>query len=168
MVETSLGYSWEIRSAVSIPAAQLKTELEQPYLPDENNYGLFRSALQSIGPVEEFMHLYNILLMIYNDNQSDVDSFIIRENPTVPQTQRPEIKHARKKRSGKKAVMNETVYTQLRNEFAHRRAGVNLDKTKSEMAKWLDELIALTKRAIELHGTDAGRSSDNSVVVGNQ
>jgi hypothetical protein len=141
MVETSLDYGWEIRSAVSLPAAQLKAELEQPSLPGENNYGLFCSALQSISPVEEFLHLYNILQMIYNDKQAQVDSFIISEDPAVPQTQHPE------KRPG---VM-ETVYTRLRNEFAHRRAGVNLDNTKSEMANRLGRLIGLTKRAIELN-----------------
>jgi len=150
-VSTSLGYSWEIRSAVSIPAAQLKTELEQPSLPGENKYGFFRCALQSISPVEEFMHLYNILLMIYNDNQSDVDSFIASEDPTVPQTRQPEIKRPGKKHSRKNAVMKETVYTRLRNEFAHRRAGVNLDNTKSEMFNRLGQLIGLTKWAIELN-----------------
>jgi len=45
----------------------------------------------------------------------------------------------------------ETVYTRLRNELAHKRAGVNIDNTKAEMANRLGGLIALTKRAIELH-----------------
>ncbi len=44
----------------------------------------------------------------------------------------------------------ETVYTRLRNELAHQRAGVNLDNTKAEMSNRLSRLIALTKRAIEL------------------
>ncbi len=79
--------------------------------------------------------------MIYNDKQTEVDSFIISEDPPVPQTQHPE----------KKPGAKETVYTRLRNEFAHKRAGVNLDNTKSEMANRLGGLIGLTKRAIELH-----------------
>lgn len=131
----------EMSATLAIPAVQLKTELEQTSPPGENNYGLFRSARQSMSPVEEFIHLYNILLMIYNDKQTEVDSFITSEDPTVPQTQHPE----------RKAGPKETVYTRLRNEFAHKRAGVNLENTKSEMANRLGRLIGFTKQAIELH-----------------
>jgi hypothetical protein len=126
---------------LGIEATQVKTELEQVSPPGEQNYGLFRSARQSLSPAEEFMHLYHILLMIYNDKQKAVDAFIISEDPAVPQTQHPL----------KKPGLTETVYTRLRNELAHKRAGVNLDNTKSEMANRLGGLIALTKRAIELH-----------------
>jgi hypothetical protein len=77
----------------------------------------------------------------YNDNQKDVDAFIISENPALPQSQHPL----------KKPGLTETVYTRLRNELAHKRAGVDLDNTKSEMGSRLGGLIALTKRAIELH-----------------
>jgi hypothetical protein len=135
-----LTLSGEVKLVVGIAAAQLKTELEQPSPPGENNFGLFRSARQSLSPVEEFMHLYNILLMLYNDKQADVDSFIVSEDPAVPQTRAPL----------KQGVM-ETVYTRLRNELAHKRAGVNLGNTKSEMAQRLGGLIRLTKRAIEMH-----------------
>ena len=62
-------------------------ELEREKAPGEHNYGLFQSARQSTGPVEEFMHLYHILLILYNDNQSKVDEFIRDEDPSVPQTQ---------------------------------------------------------------------------------
>jgi hypothetical protein len=47
---------------VGVAPAVLKAALEQPSPPGEPNFGLFRSALQSTGPVEEFMHLYNIML----------------------------------------------------------------------------------------------------------
>lgn len=124
----------------TIPPAELKIELEQPSPPGEQYFGLFRSARQSTGPVEEFMHLYHILLWFYNDKQFDVDAFIRTEDPTVPQTQHPMTPGAM-----------ETVYTRLRNELGHKRKGVNLDKTKAEMANFLGGLIALTKRAIELH-----------------
>lgn len=128
-------------AVVGVAAAQLKAELEQPSPPGEQHFGLFRSARQSVSPVEEFMHLYNILLMLYNDSQANVDAFIVSEEPAVPQTQHP------LKASG---VM-ETVYTRLRNEFGHKRAGANLDNTKTEMANRLGGLIARAKRAIELH-----------------
>ena len=128
---------------VGIPAAQLKTELEQASPPGEQHFGLFRSARQSVSPVEEFMHLYHILLMLFNDCQAKVDAFILDADPAVPQTPRPP--------EAPRAGVMETVYTRLRNELAHRRTGVNLDNTKIEMANRLGGLIALTKRAIELH-----------------
>jgi hypothetical protein len=129
------------RLVVGIPSAQLKSMREKVSLPGEDRYGLFRSARQSMSPVEEFLHLYNILMMPYNDNQSDVDAFIVSEDPAVPQTQHPR----------KAPGVIETAYTRLRNELGHNRAGVNLDNTKSEMANRLGGLIGLTKRAIELH-----------------
>lgn len=143
-VSNNLFLSSTLSAIVGIPAAHLKTELGQPSMPGEHNYGFFRSALQSISLVEKFMHLYNILLMICNDNQADVDSFIVSEDPAVPQTKAPP------RKPGAQGKM-ETVYTQLRNEFVHMRAGVNLDNTKSEMANRLGGLIGLTKRAIELN-----------------
>jgi hypothetical protein len=80
--------------------------------------------------------------MFFDDNQRKVDKFICKENPNVPQTPDP--------RPGKAHIM-ETVYTRLRNEFGHgSRPGVNLDQTKAEMATRLGDLIALTRRAIEL------------------
>lgn len=129
------------RLVVGIPAASVKAELEQASPPGEEYFGLFRSARQSTSPVEEFMHLYHILLMLSNDSQRDVDAFILAEDPAVPQTQHPR----------KEPGVMETVYTRLRNELAHKRIGVNLHNTKAEMANRLGELIAITKRAIELH-----------------
>jgi len=129
---------------VSLSAAIIKTELERVSPPGERLFGLFRSARRSMGPVEEFMHLYNVLLMLCNKGlprelQENVDTFILGEEPAAQQSPHPLF-------SGVK----ETVYTRLRNEFAHARAGVNLDDTKLEMATHLAGLIPLTKRAIEL------------------
>jgi hypothetical protein len=126
---------------LGIDPAQLRDELEQPSPPGERNYGLFRSARQSLSPVEEFMHLYNILLMLHCDKQRKVDDFIRREEPKVCQTPSPKYK-----------CVKETVYSKLRNDFGHAsRTGGPLDKTKSDMAAQLDRLRAHTKRAIELH-----------------
>lgn len=130
---------YPVRLVTGLTAAGLRNELEQSTSPGERNFGLFRSARQSASPVEEFMHLYHILLMLFDDHQVNVDAFINQEEPAVPQTPHPL----------KQDVM-ETMYTRLRNEFAHQRSGVNLETTKTEMASKLGELIAITKRAIEL------------------
>lgn len=87
------------------------------------------------------MHLYHTLLMLYNDKQGDVDAFILSANASVPQTQHPL----------KAPGVMETVYTRLRNEFAHKRGGVDLEETKAEMTHRLGDLRTLTKQAIELH-----------------
>lgn len=129
----------DVKFKRSLSSERLKTELEQPTPPGARNFGLFRSALLSTSPVEKFMHLYNILLMFFDDKQTGVDEFILGENRSVPLTPHPHIKNRL-----------ETVYTRLRNEFGHQRRGVNLDDTKAEMKKRLGELIGLTKRAIEL------------------
>jgi hypothetical protein len=124
--------------------ASLKPKLEQIAPPGGRSFSLFRSALLSKSPVERFMHLYNILLMFFNDDEPGaagrLDNFVRTENPGVPQTAHPKF-----------PGVSETVYTRLRNELGHPRRGVNLDQTKAEMKTRLGELIALTKRAIELN-----------------
>ena len=129
-----------VKFSVGLSTARLKPELEQAAPPGERNFRLFRSARQSTSPVEEFMHLYNILLMLVDETQAKVDEFILRENPGVPLTPHP-----------LRPNVSETLYTRLRNELAHKREGVNLENTKAEMKQHLGGLIALTKRAIEVH-----------------
>jgi hypothetical protein len=130
----------------------LKAQLEESAPAGEVSFGLFRSARLSVGPVEEFMHLYNILLMFHNDDQSKVDAFIIAKDPSAPQTQQPpqQFRGQPPSKAPRRQRM-ETVYTRLRNELAHQRVGVNLDNTKVEMARRLSDLRMLMKRAIELH-----------------
>jgi hypothetical protein len=131
----------EASFVLGLNPTNLKADLEQPTLLGEEYFALFRSALLSASPVERFMHLYNILLMYFDDErpgaQERLDNFILEQKPAVPMTPNPRTKRP------------ETVYTRLRNEFAHQRRGVNLDETKAEMRKRLGELIELTKRAIQ-------------------
>jgi hypothetical protein len=121
-----------------ISAATVTADLEQAAPPGERNFRLFRAALQSASPVEEFMHLYNILLMIFGDRQAAVDAFIVRQDPGVPQSQHPM----------KAPGQMETIYTRLRNEFGHQRPGVDLSQTKQEMANRVGNLAELTRTAI--------------------
>lgn len=130
----------KVSLTIGIPATKLKNELEQASPAGERHFGLFRSARQSESPVEEFMQMYRILLELNNDSQPMVDEFILSEDPDVPQNPSPI-------RPG----VLETIYTRLRNELAHHRAGVRLDNTKAEMGNRLGGLMAIVKRAIELH-----------------
>jgi hypothetical protein len=124
---------------VGLSPEHVKAELEQVTVPAERYYGFFRSTRQSRVPAEEFMHLYNILLMLFKDEQV-VNRFIVGQEPAVAQTPSP-----------CNLNVSETVYTRLRNDFAHPRTGDDLQCTKTKMRSHLGHLMALTKRAIELH-----------------
>ncbi len=137
-VEIGRSYSVTVSSKVS--SEVLKGQLEQEPPSGERYYAFLRSARQSESLVEEFMHLYNILLMICGEEQKDVDAFIVKQDPKVQQAPRPD-----------KIQRMETVFTRLRNEFAHKRPNVDLNTTKKEMARHLPALRRLTKGAIELN-----------------
>jgi hypothetical protein len=132
-------------SAVVTPGpaelAALKGELELPARLGEQHFGMFRAALASGDRVVQFMQLYQLLLMLCDDDQEQVDAFIRSEEPSVPQTQ-----HSRKKQG-----ILETIYSRLRNEFAHRRFGIDRNETNRQMASYAPALARLTKRAIEVH-----------------
>jgi len=135
--------------STSLTCGHLNEILERP-APQarEDYYGFVRSALLSTSPVEEFMHLYNILLMLFGDAQTCLDKFIVEQNSAVEQTKQPPIKRRRRPKL-KQKIIYETVYTRLRDELGHKRVGVNLDATKAEMRQHLNELIDVVKRAIE-------------------
>jgi hypothetical protein len=126
-----------------LAAEQLRADLETTAPAGERFYPLYRSALLSPGPVERFLHLYNLLLMLRpnsrgDDSQLAVDAFIRSHDPAVPYTSRPG-----------RPTTTETVYTRLRTELGHPRPGVNLDDTKKAMLQRVGELAALVQRAIE-------------------
>lgn len=129
-----------VSCVIGLDPAHLKTELEKALPRGERYFGLYRSARQSGSPVEEFLNLYQILMVLFSDRQCDINAFIVSEEPAVPQTQHPK----------KPLGTMETVYSRLRNEFSHDRLRVNLGDTKKEMAARLSGLISITKRAIEL------------------
>lgn len=137
----------DVRFVHGLTTDSLKSELEQVMPPGESKIGLFRSALQSTSPVEQFMHPYHILLMYFDDKkkpQKRLDNFILKVNPQVEM--KPYCRPAKK---GKQKIISETVYTRLRNEFAHKREGVDIEQTKIEMANHLRKLREMAKQAIE-------------------
>ena len=89
------------------------------------------------------MHLYSLLLRFFEDEQAKVDDFIRSQDSAVPQSPDPRPGHSNR----------ETVYTRLRNEFAHRRSDVNMQDTKADMEQHVGGLIGLVKQAIALQDT---------------
>lgn len=124
-----------------ISADSLKIQLEAHTTPAEDmNYGHFRSARLSVGPVEEFMHLYAILLGLLGDSQQNVDAFILSVQEFVQQTPSPRF-----------AGIDETIYTRLRNEIAHKREGVSVDATKVEITAQLGAFREVVRQGIARH-----------------
>lgn len=115
----------------------LQAQLGGPCTPVELRYGHFRSARLSTGPVEEFMHLYWLILSLFEDDQARVDRFILSVEPEVLQTHSP-----------KKRGAMETTYTRLRNEFSHKRTGSDAERTKLEMGVQLRGLRRVAQQAI--------------------
>ena len=135
---TSMPVSWRVLAPDVVPDAARRHEieaiLEQPYSrPDL--YSAYRFSCNQSDAVARYMFLYNILLQLHNDSQTQVDDFIRREEPAVAQSPSP--------RSGM-----ETIYTRLRNEVGHRRPGVTPEQTRTEMESKMTGLQELTKRAI--------------------
>ena len=129
------------RVTIGVSPATIQSELESLEPPGEVNFGHFRSARLSVGPVEEFMHLYAILLSLFNDSQKRVDGFVVSIEPGVYRTQIPH-----------KPIGNmETIYTRLRNELAHKRQGVSVQATKFEMSKYISPLHTIVRHAIAQH-----------------
>lgn len=131
-----------ITTILGVTADEIRAGLERRDAPGQEFYSLFRSAKLSHGPVEEFLQMYNLLLMLFEDNQSKVDAFLLSEDSTIPQTPDPRPHVDRM----------ETVYTRLRNEFGHHRSGITLSETRKQMAERVGELIPFVQKAIERVG----------------
>lgn len=133
----SLGLSMNAttRRRLSISEHQTLSQIfsaERQSLVGDLRMNLFRSALENRDPVARFLSLYNILLVLHRDDQQRVDRFIAQREPAVPQTQSPH-----------RATVIETIYTRLRNEFAHARRGSSFELTRTEMDQNLHGLIPL-------------------------
>jgi len=116
---------------------ELEKILEQP-LGRPDLYSAYRFVVNQGDDVARFMFLYSILLQLQpDDDQKYVDNFIRREMPNVPQSQRPD-----------KPNVNETIFTRLRNEIAHRRPGTTLEQTHREIRENVASFQALVRTAI--------------------
>ncbi len=115
---------------------ELAKLLEQPVTrPDL--YTAYRFAGFQNDPVARFMFFYNILLQLHNDSQKQIDDFIRKEMPNIPQSPRPD-----------KPRLIETIYTRLRNEVGHTRTGATSEQTSKEIKENVMGLQTLVKAAI--------------------
>jgi hypothetical protein len=137
--------------AVSLDALRLALSDASP--PGEANYVLFRSALAATDPASRFLGLYQILALLNSDNQDQIDAFIL---PFIsPQERNAKVTKTKPKKDG--TFKDETIYTRLRNEYAHVRPGVSLAQTRKEMDANLSGLIAIVQVAIRRPSPDYSR-----------
>ena len=105
--------------------------------PDQNqDYPTFRLALQSPDPLSVFMKLYNLLLKKKGPSQKEVDAFIKKIEPEVPESDSP------------RENRRETIYTRLRNEIGHHRENATLPNTEREIKQRLGHFQTLVRKAI--------------------
>ena len=90
-------------------------------------------------PLSQFMGLYSLLLALCSDSQEQVDQFVLTVQPGIP-TNTPF--------KSRKSGVQETVYTKLRNEIGHVRAGTTLDGTRNEMKTQIPGLIDVVRQLV--------------------
>lgn len=120
------GFSLEADVKVSCPILsgndidEVQDYIIKTINPQHKSYiNLYRYAIGADDPVVQFLNLYTILYLIY-ENQKDIDRQIISLDPNTPQSIRP------------KSSKPETIYTKLRNELNH-RADRDPEETKVEI-----------------------------------
>ncbi len=87
-------------------------------------------------PIGKYIALYQLLLGVCNDRQSELDQLILHFEPSTHQTPRP------------KDGRPETLYTRIRNELAHARPSANPFSTYQEVTLHLARFEWIVKQII--------------------
>ena len=111
--------------------------------PNSELFSLYRSALGTADPVAKFLILYLILYEVSgNVDQRAVDDLIKQHVPSTASAP-----WLRKDSKGKEKSTDETIYTRLRNEIAH-RIGVSREKNRQEIISNLDPFQTIVHQAL--------------------
>lgn len=106
-------------------------------IPSKNYHlVLWREAQNRSDIVSKFLILYSILIDLC-DNQKDVDSFIRRISPNTIFTKSPV-----------NSKYNESQYTRIRNELSHRRDGVDINTTITELTPCMADFEQIVKKIL--------------------
>jgi hypothetical protein len=117
----------------------VKTFLSMPPCDSELLYSEYAFALRQTNRLSTFMLLYNILLQVAGDSQKSVDNMLKAVKPDI------EIVNTRIVINGKNKAIEETVYTKLRNEVAHKRVNIEKEATVNEIKLHINEFKDLVK-----------------------
>lgn len=140
----SLGHSLGLTcSGVAVKALdseavdELRDQLAKTDFPGDPHLATFRAALGCNDPIGQFLCLYGILMTVAGDDQRAIDVLIERHEPGQIRTPRPD-----------RPTVQETPYTRLRNEVAHRLRTRTVGAIRAEMEQRCPNLIAIVRRAI--------------------
>ena len=103
-----------------------------------NYYVDLFSGVLALDDIARFLFLYNMLLQFVGDRQESVDREIKKVYPDVPMNS--------VKRNGK--IIEETVYTRLRNEVGHKRSGTSFMQTRGGIRANVNKLQDIVKMII--------------------
>lgn len=117
--------------------------LKKPAMSIDLLISEFAFSISQREHLSKFMLLYNLILQIAGDSQELVDDTIKKIDPSVPV-----VTTKRKTFNGLKEV-EETIYTKLRNEIAHKRNGVTKKDTIKEIKSILPKFIEIVKKAVD-------------------
>lgn len=129
------------------PGAEKRAEivdfLRKPTMATDLLIAEFAFSISQREHLSKFMLLYNLILQIAGDSQKLLDDTIKKIDPSVAT-----ITTKRKTFNGSKEV-EETIYTKLRNEIAHKRDGVTKQDTLKEIKSILPKFIEIVKKAVD-------------------
>lgn len=144
-VTSSLGLDGIIRDVIQPDDEKLEniiSFLENPPAVNELLISEFAYSLTPRDPLAKFMLLYNLILQIVGDSQKKVDETIKKYDPNVF------VIKIKRKVNGIEKEFEETIYTKLRNEIAHKRDGVFKQDTIKEIKDNLTQFIRIVKKTV--------------------
>lgn len=129
-------------SKPSVTKNQLSTIIDK-HNNDNIYIDLYRIAINENNPIASFMLLYNILLNVTSNNgregQNLVEKYIKNNFPETEFTQNEFNKN------------QESIFTRLRNEIAHKRNNSNFKTTKKEIRNNLKQFKKIVQKVILDH-----------------
>jgi len=114
----------------------MKSALESEETYKERFYPMYTFSNSQSDPVTRFMFLYNLVLSLCNDDQKNVDSTILSIEPNTPVSKSP------------RNNCDETIYTKLRNEVAHVRAGSSYGNSVTEIKSNVSNFVDIVRTLV--------------------
>jgi len=131
--------------AVIKPGAKKREEiidfLKKPNMTTDLLISEFAFSISQHDDLSKFMLLYNLILQICGDKQKLVDDKIKQIDPTIT--------IVKTKRKTSKKLVEETIFTKLRNEIAHNRDGATKQDTIKGIKHILPKFLEIIRKAIK-------------------
>jgi len=110
---------------------KIKEKMKEEY--DLSALQMYYDSATIAEPVSRFISLYTLLLHKYLDKQKNIDSNILKIDPTITEVKSPQHKGY------------ETIFTKLRNEISHKRDGINILETHNKIKLNIERFEEIVK-----------------------